>query len=190
MFDNQLIKDEGDINISPYRKRWQKDNLSKNTKHWLAEDKKYFLQQSLSTPCLNVLKSSSGIYLEDLTEKKIMDFHGNNVHQVGFGNSHVIKNVIDQLQKLPFSTRRYTNLKVIELARKITELAPGDLNKVLLAPGGTTAVGIALKLARVTTGRFKTLSMWDSFHGASIDAISVGGESAFRKSIGPLLTGN
>ncbi len=48
---------------------------------------------------------------------------------------------------------------------------------------------MALKLARVATGRFKFVSMWDSFHGASLDAISVGGEAVFRKGIGPLLPG-
>ncbi len=46
-----------------------------------------------------------------------------------------------------------------------------------------------MKLARLATGRHKTLSMWDSFHGASLDAISVGGEAVFRKGIGPLLPG-
>jgi len=35
---------------------------------------------------------------------------------------------------------------------------------------------MALKLARYATGRHKTISMWDSFHGASLDAISIGGE--------------
>jgi 4-aminobutyrate aminotransferase len=48
---------------------------------------------------------------------------------------------------------------------------------------------MALKLARVVTGRFKTVSMWDAFHGASLDAISVGGEAQFRAGIGPLLPG-
>jgi 4-aminobutyrate aminotransferase len=48
---------------------------------------------------------------------------------------------------------------------------------------------MALKLARMATGRFKTISMWESFHGASLDAISLGGESLFRQNIGPLLPG-
>ena len=60
---------------------------------------------------------------------------------------------------------------------------------MLFAPGGTSAVGMALKLARAATGRFKTISMWDAFHGASLDAISVGGEALFRKGAGPLLPG-
>jgi len=93
------------------------------------------------------------------------------------------------METLPFCTRRYTNIPAITLARKLTELAPGSLGKVLFAPGGAAAVGIALKLARMATGRFKTLSMWDSFHGASLDTISVGGEAIFRQDIGPLLPG-
>jgi 4-aminobutyrate aminotransferase len=118
-----------------------------------------------------------------------MDFHGNSVHQVGFRNRRVIEAIKAQLDELPFCTRRYTNLPAIRLARKLAQLAPGDLNKVLFAPGGTTAIGMALKLARVATGRFKTISMWDSFHGASLDAVSVGGEAIFRRGMGPLLPG-
>ena len=48
---------------------------------------------------------------------------------------------------------------------------------------------MALKLARIATGRHKTISMWDSFHGASLDAISIGGEAIFRQDMGPLLPG-
>lgn len=46
-----------------------------------------------------------------------------------------------------------------------------------------------MKLARWATGRHKTISMWDSFHGASLDAISIGGEDVFRRGVGPLLPG-
>jgi 4-aminobutyrate aminotransferase len=118
-----------------------------------------------------------------------MDFHGNNVHQVGFGHPRVIAAIKAQLDELPFCTRRYTNIPAIKLARKLTELAPGNLKKVLFAPGGTSAIGMALKLARAATGRHKTVSMWDSFHGASLDAISIGGEAIFRRGMGPLLPG-
>jgi 4-aminobutyrate aminotransferase len=60
---------------------------------------------------------------------------------------------------------------------------------VLFAPGGAEAIGMALKLARLATGRHKSISMWDAFHGASLDAISIGGEAVFRKGMGPLLSG-
>jgi len=77
----------------------------------------------------------------------------------------------------------------VTLARRLVERAPGNLAKVLFAPGGTSAIGMALKLARVATGRHKTISMWDAFHGASLDAISIGGEALFRRDMGPLLPG-
>src|SRR4029450_10138072 len=41
----------------------------------------------------------------------------------------------------------------------------------------------------LATARHKTGSLWDSFHGASLDAISIGGEAVFRKDMGPLLPG-
>ncbi|ATW25418.1 aspartate aminotransferase family protein [Candidatus Formimonas warabiya] len=183
------LKLEGDINLSPYREKWIRDHTDEDTKEWLEKDARLFLHQSSSTPCLDVLNSCGGIYLEDLQGRRIMDFHGNNVHQVGFANPYVIDAIKSQLDILPFCTRRYTNIKIIELAEKLAQIAPGTLNKVLFAPGATSAVGIALKLARIATGKFKVVSMWDSFHGASLDAISVGGESTFSKGIGPLLPG-
>jgi 4-aminobutyrate aminotransferase len=183
------LRSEGDLNTSSQREAWAKANIDAETRHWLNEDEKYFLHQSLSTPCLNVLTACDGIYLQDLQGRRYMDFHGNSVHQVGFRNQRVIQAIQTQMETLPFCTRRYTNIPAIRLAKKLSELAPGNLNKVLFAPGGTEAVGMAMKLARVATGRFKTLSMWDAFHGASLDAISVGGEAMFRSGIGPLLPG-
>ena len=184
-----MFKSEGDVNISPRREEWQAANLNTETRALLEEDARYFLHQSLSTPCLNALRACDGIYIEDIQGRRYMDFHGNNVHQVGFSNPEVIAAIKAQLDELSFCTRRYTNRIAVELAKKLAEIAPGDLNKVLLCPGGTSAVGIALKLARVATGRHKTISMWDSFHGASLDAISIGGEALFRQEIGPLLPG-
>ncbi len=183
------LRSEGDINISPARVQWSAGHIGAATRELLDEDAKYFIHQSLSTPCLNALESCEGAVLRDLEGRELLDFHGNNVHQVGFGHPRVIQAITRQMQELPFCTRRYTNRVAVDLAKKLTELAPGDLNKVLFAPGGTSAIGIALKIARAATGRFKTVSMWDSFHGASIDSISVGGESVFRHAAGPLLPG-
>ncbi len=187
--DLSHYKSEGDVNISPRRAAWAHEAIDAETQHWLEEDAKYFLHQSLSTPCLNVLQGAEGLYIEDLQGNQYLDFHGNNVHQVGFGHPKVIEAITRQMETLSFSPRRYTNIPAIQLAKKLVELAPGDLNRVLFAPGGTSAIGMALKLARVATGRHKTISMWDSFHGASLDSISVGGEAVFRSHIGPQLPG-
>src|SRR5690349_14499973 len=180
---------EGDVNLSPLRRRWQDEHLSAATRALLAEDAKYFLHQSLSTPCLDALASASGIWLTDVEGRRYMDFHGNSVHQVGHGHPRVVQAVKHALDTLPFSPRRFTNDAAVALARRLVDLAPGDLGKVLFAPGGTSAIGMALKLARLATGRHKTISMWDAFHGASLDAISIGGEALFRRDIGPLLPG-
>ena len=182
-------RSEGDVNLSPRRSAWAERHLDADTAAMLDEDARYFLHQSLSTPCLNALQASRGIYLEDVQGREIMDFHGNSVHQVGHGHPRVIEAIKAQLEQLPFCPRRYTNRVAIDLAKRLVELAPGDLDKVLFAPGGTSAIGMALKLARYATGRHKTVSMWDSFHGASLDAISIGGEALFRKDVGPLLPG-
>jgi 4-aminobutyrate aminotransferase len=182
-------KSEGDVNSSSHRQQWMERGLSGAARAVLQQDARVFLHQSLSTPCLNVLKSAHGAWIEDVDGRRYLDFHGNNVHQVGFGHPHVIAAIKQQLETLSFCTRRYTCEPAIALASKLGELAPGDLKRVLFAPGGTTAIGMALKLARVATGRFKFVSMWDSFHGASLDAISVGGEADFRQGIGPLLPG-
>ncbi len=183
------IRSEGDLNISPRRAAWAKEHIDPKTQQWLDADAEVFLHQSLSTPCLNVLRGCGGAYIEDWQGRKILDFHGNNVHQAGFSNPRVMDAITTQMQELSFCPRRYTNVSAIRLAQKLTALAPGDLNRVLFVPGGTEAIGMAMKLARAATGRFKTISMWDSFHGASLDAISLGGEAIFRKDIGPLLPG-
>jgi 4-aminobutyrate aminotransferase len=185
----ESLKSEGDLNLTPHRAAWAKEQVSGRTKEVLERDAEVFLHQSLSTPCLNVLKSAQGAWIEDLEGRRYLDFHGNNVHQVGFGHPRVVSAIKEQLDSLSFCTRRYTCEPAIALATRLGELAPGDLKRVLFAPGGTSAIGMALKLARVATGRFKFVSMWESFHGASLDAISVGGEAAFRRGIGPLLPG-
>ena len=180
---------EGDINLSPLRREWDAAHIGPATRSLLDEDARYFLHQSLSTPCFDALVGAEGIYLVDTEGRRFMDFHGNSVHQVGYRHPKVIAAVKHQLDTLPFSPRRFTNATAVELARRLVALAPPPLGKVLFAPGGTSAIGMAIKLARIATGRHKTISMWDAFHGASLDTISIGGEAMFRKNIGPLLAG-
>ncbi|NRB67738.1 MAG: aspartate aminotransferase family protein [Vibrio sp.] len=190
----QLIKtthfrSEGDVNTTPARQAWNASLNDERTQELLQRDSDVFLHQAMSTPCLDALEAAEGIYIQDATGKKYMDFHGNNVHQLGYGHPHVIKRVTEQLTNLPFSPRRFTNATAIQCAEKLTQICGGELNRVLFAPGGTSAIGMALKLARHVTGNFKVVSLWDSFHGASLDAISVGGEACFREGMGPLMAG-
>jgi 4-aminobutyrate aminotransferase len=181
---------EGDVNVSSARLAWQAEYIDAEAQALLDDDAAVFLHQALSTPCLNAIERAEGIYLIDTAGRRIMDFHGNSAHQLGYGHPRVVDAIRKQIETLPFCPRRYTNRAAIDLARRLGEASPGGLTKVLFAPGGTSAIGMALKLARVATGRHKTVSMWDAFHGASLDAISVGGEAIFRRNAGPLLPGS
>ena len=182
-------RSEGDINLGDRRTAWQAAHIDDETRRVLDEDARWFLHQSMSTPCLNALSAAQGAWLTDTAGRRILDLHGNSLHQIGYGHPKVMAAMRATLDTLPFSPRRYTNGPAIELARRLCTAAPIEQAKLLLAPGGTAAIGMALKLARLATGRFKTISLWDAFHGASLDAISLGGEAVFRRGIGPLLAG-
>jgi 4-aminobutyrate aminotransferase len=182
--------EQGDVNTTPARQAYWERNLSGESKRWFEEDRRYFLHQSLSTPVLNVIARAEGPWIEDLRGRRYLDMHGNGVHNAGFNHPEVILAVHKQLdESLTFCPRRFTNIPAIRLAKKLSEIAPGDLCRSLFCPGGTDAVEMALKLARLVTGRFKTISFWDSFHGASFGAASVGGEEHFRGGLGPLVPG-
>ena len=185
---------EGDVNQTPRRSAWQRDHLDEPTRNLLARDSAAFLHQSVSTPCLSAIRRAEGIYIEDMAGRRFMDFHGNNVHHVGYAHPHVIAAIKAQLDELSFAPRRFASERAVELAEALSaqfKRLTGQAGRVLLTTGGSDAVEVAIKLARAATGRFKTLSFWDSFHGAGFGAASVGGESLFRHgvAVGPLLPG-
>jgi 4-aminobutyrate aminotransferase len=188
--DKRMQREQGDVNTTANRRRYWERNLSPEARRWFEEDCRYFLHQSLSTPVLNVLSGAEGACIRDLEGKSYIDMHGNGVHNAGFNHPAVVAAVRRQLDEgLTFCPRRYTNIPAIRLAKKLAEIAPGGLCRSLFCPGGSEAIEMALTLARQVTGRFKTISFWDSFHGAGFAAAGVGGEEHFHGGIGPLLPG-
>lgn len=184
------LQTEGDVNLSERRQKWNAQLEDPETQASLKADSAHFLHQALSTPCLDVLASAKGVRITNLSGKSYIDFHGNNVHQLGYQNEFIINRVKDQLDTLAFSPRRYTNLPAITLAERLSALTDHALTRVLFAPGGTSAISMAMKLARIYTGKYKTIAMYDSFHGASMDSISLGGELVFQQGLGPLMAGS
>lgn len=181
---------ESDTNLSPERRAWAARNLDAAARSLLAEDERYFLRQSVSTPCLNTIAKAEGIWIEDTAGRRYMDFHGNNVHHIGYGHPRLKRAIAGQMDSLPFAPRRYTAEPAVALARKLAEIAPGALSKTLFTTGGSDAVEVAVKIARAATGRYKTLSFWDAFHGAGFGSAAVGGEALFRSGpVGPLMPG-
>ena len=181
---------EGESNRSNKRVNWEANTHNTETREILAEDANYFLSQSVSSPCLSVVVKAEGAYIEDTNGHRYLDFHGNNVHHIGYGHPKLKKAIAEQMDALPFAPRRFASTSTLALAKKLVEIAPDTLSKVLFTTGGSDAIEVALKIARAATGRHKTISFWDAFHGAGFGAASVGGEQLFRSHIiGPLLSG-
>jgi 4-aminobutyrate aminotransferase len=181
---------EGDVNHSARRRAWAAQTIGGASRDLIERDADAFLHQSVSTPCLNAISKAEGIWIEDVAGRRYMDFHGNNVHHIGYGHPRLKAAIAAQMDELPFAPRRFTCEPAVLLAEKLGRIAPGNLSKALFTTGGSDAVEVAIKLARAATGRFKTISFWDAFHGAGFGAASVGGEQMFRSGpIGPLMVG-
>ncbi len=185
-----IVHTEGESNTSLQRMRWNAREDDPAARSLLERDASAFLHQSLSSPCVSTIAKAEGIWITDTAGRRFMDFHGNSVHHIGYGHPRLVAAIKKQLDELSFAPRRFACEVAVELAETLASLAPGDLSKVLFTTGGSDAIEVALKLARAATGRFKTLSFWDAFHGAGFGAASVGGEATFRSGIaGPLMTG-
>lgn len=186
---NTISEDQGDINTSAQRRAYSQ-SLDTHTQYWLDQDAKYFFHQALSTPVMNVLSKTEGAYIYDLNGKKYLDMHGNGVHNAGFNNPKVVEAMLQQMtDSLAFTPRRYTNIPAIQLAKKLTEITPEGLDRVLFCPGGSEAIEMAVMLAKQITGKWKTISFWDSYHGTGFQAGSVSGQAHFVKGNGPMVPG-
>jgi len=188
MQDKEHLKREGDVNFSVLRKEWM-NQLSTKSIDKIQEDEHVFMKQSMSTPCLNGIIDANGCYLIDTNGRKYLDFHGNSLHQVGYKNPYVVEALKRQMDELPFIPRRFTADIAIKAAEALINKTMSKDYKVLFTPSGSAAVSLALKIARKVTGKHKVISMWESFHGAGLDTIAVGGEYVFKKDMGPLLPG-
>src|SRR5215831_20704225 len=129
-----------DTNQSAEREAWQARALDEPTRRLLAEDRRFFLGQALSTPCLNGVRAAAGLYIEDMAGRRYMDFHGNNVHHVGHAHPRVVAAIKSQLDALTFAPRRYANAPAVALARALAAAAPPGLAKCLFAPSGNDAM--------------------------------------------------
>ncbi len=172
------------------RREWQAQNVNGAAGGLVARDAAAYLTQAGSTPCLTSIKSGKGVWLEDHAGKKYLDLYGNSVHHVGYQHPRMVAALTAQLNELTFSPRRFTNEPAVLLAELLLKGWPGGAGKVLLTTGGSDAIELAMKIARVATGRYKTISFYDSYHGNGFGALSVGGRAADRSPrLGPLLDG-
>ncbi len=185
-----VAESESDTNLTDRRAAWQARALDGPTRRLLGRDGAAFLHQAVSTPCLNAIAKAEGIWIEDVAGRRYMDFHGNNVHHIGYGHPRVKRAIAEQMDALPFAPRRYACEPAVALAETLGRIAPGALSKVLFTTGGSDAIEVAVKIARAATGRHKTLSFWDAFHGAGSGSAAMSGEALFRSGpAAPLVAG-
>ena len=144
---------EGESNTSEARADWRARNDDAPTRALIERDADVFLHQSLSSPVLSAVARAEGIWIEDTSGRRYMDFHGNSVHHIGYGHPRLKAAIKAQLDELSFAPRRFTCEPAIELAEKLTALAPGDLGKVLFTTGGSDAVEVALKDCELCEGK-------------------------------------
>jgi len=154
----------------------------------IARDAAAFFHQEGSSPCLSALRAVEGIWLEDLGGRRFVDLHGNTAHHVGHRHPDIVAALKRQLDTLPFSPRRYTNEPAVALAEKLLKHWPGAPAKVLFATGGSDAIEIALKLARVSTGRHETISLEGSYHGHGFGSFGLSKAEPDPR-LGPFLPG-
>jgi 4-aminobutyrate aminotransferase len=160
------------------------------TQALLDRDAQVFFHQTLSTPVFNTITRAEGAYIYDGSGKKYLDLHGNGVHTVGYQNPRVIQAIQQQIEEnLTFAPRRFTNEPAVELAEKLVSVAPEGLTRVLFCPGGSEAIEMAVMLAKLYTGKWKTLSYYGTFHGAGFQAVSLGADAHFREGLGPVIPG-
>jgi len=123
------------------------------------------------------VKNAEGVYLYDYEGNKIIDFSSGLMNvNIGHGNQRITNAVIKQMQEVSYVTPSCVTKVRGELGKKLAEICPGDLNKAFFTLCGATSIENAIKLARLSTGRHKILSRYQSYHGASIGAISASGD--------------
>src|SRR5580700_624608 len=130
-----------------------------------------------------VIVRGEGQYVYDNRGKRYLDgLAGLFVSQIGHGRKEVAEAGARQGGELAyFPLWSYANPRAIELGARLTDLAPGDLNRVFFTTSGSEAVESAWKLAKQyfkligQPERYKVISREIAYHGTSMGALAVTG---------------
>ena len=144
-----------------------------------------------------IIERGDGCYVWDHLGNRYLDgLAGLFVSQVGHGRTELAKAASAQAEKLGyFPIWTYAHPTAIQLAARLADLAPGDLNRVFFTTGGSEAVESAWKLARQyfrltgEPGRYKVISRYLAYHGTSMGALSITGLAELRMPFEPLVPG-
>jgi len=162
----------------------------------LADETYENYKQYVNPPLARVMKLSgspvevraSGCTIWDQNGKAYLDFAGGyGVFTLGYNHPRVVEAVRAQLELIALSGKTMFNVMLGRAARRLAELAPGDLQISFWCNSGTEAIEGAIKLARAATGRAKIVGTADAYHGKTLGALSVSGRETFQTPFRPLL---
>jgi 4-aminobutyrate aminotransferase-like enzyme len=126
------------------------------------------------SPCRFNFKKAKGSFIWDDKDKKYIDFTaGWNVVNLGWNNEEIIKAGVDQMKENTYAPMWTLDPTQERYAQQLTQSLGNNLTVAARATGGMEAVEMALKTARVYTGRKKILAFYEQFHGSSINALSL-----------------
>jgi acetylornithine/N-succinyldiaminopimelate aminotransferase len=141
-----------------------------------------------------ILDKGEGVYLYDTEGKKYLDFAaGIAVFALGYNNKEYNDTLKAQLDKLIHTSNYYYNVPAIDAAKKLTTAT--GLDRVFFTNSGTESIEGAIKLAKKYAYNkdgstdHEIISMNNSFHGRSMGALSVTGNSEYQKAFKPLIGG-
>ncbi|MBI5507774.1 MAG: aminotransferase class III-fold pyridoxal phosphate-dependent enzyme [Deltaproteobacteria bacterium] len=111
---------------------------------------------------------AAGVYLYTPEGKRILDFNSQ-LMSVLIGHSHpkVVAAMKAQIDELIFAYPQSATAVRARLGKLLAEVIPGDINTFFFTLGGAEANENAIRAARLYTGRFKILSRYRSYHGAT-----------------------
>ena len=144
------------------------------------------LQNNYGTPSIT-LTHGKGASVWDVEGKEYLDFLGGIATNIlGHAHPKVVSAITQQANELGHVSNLYSHPRSIELAEKLKDLTGQSSARVFFCNSGAEANEAALKLSRLT-GRSKLVSTIGSFHGRTIGALSLTGQSSKQKPFKPLL---
>jgi len=139
---------------------------------------------------LNVpIRRADDCTVEDFDGNEYLDvFSGISVTNVGHGNDAVVEAAKEQLDEFVHGcTYVHPHQPAADLAEKLAEVTPGNLQKSFFCNSGTEAVEGAIKLARKYTGNTEVLALEMSFHGRTLGSLALTGNKAYKSDMAPTI---
>ena len=142
-----------------------------------------------------LIERSEGVYMYDVDGKRYIDASsGAMVSNIGHSDPRVVAAMTAQLEKASFAYRlHFENDAAENLAWRLAERAPGDLERVFFVSGGSEAVESCIKLARqyaLAKGeaqRTKIISRFPCYHGATLGALAITGYTPMHAPFAPMM---